>query len=187
MKATHRHTLIPGLLALAMVAILDGLAGSASAAEVQACLALAGSLSIGDDPASCAAGNRVDAVSVKLSLATAGKPQVGPLVLAKRLDETSPALFISAATTRVLPNVLGVIFESGTATSGGASPVPGRRLFSILLSDAVIASLEDSAEDGGLTRVSPLEVLSFSYGRIALRDDVTGAVGCFDVLQSKAC
>ena len=189
MKATDGSPSIVGRFVALGLAIATGLVASpAGATDVRACVAFSEALSIGDDPANCVPENRVEAVSVKLSLTGGGATaQPGPLVLVKRLDQTSPTIFLDAARGRALPNVLVVIFESGVSTDGSTAPLLGRRLFSILLEDVVISALEDSAQDGSAGRLSPLEVVSFTYVRLRLRDDITGATGCFDFQRRMAC
>ena len=73
----------------------------------------------------------------------------------------------------------------GWTADGTASGSRGRRLFSILLENARISLLEDSAQDGSVG--SPLESVFISYDKIRLRDDPSGTVSCFDFQLNRQC
>jgi len=182
------------IMAAASLFLVCVLAASlASAFEVQACVQFSGAvLQISDDPKNCAAGNKIDAVSVKVSFEggvptttgggggyKAGTP--GPLVLAKHIDQSSPPLFVASMTATLLNTVLVVIFDRGAGAPRGA------RLFSMLLTDARISSLEDGAQDSRLTAAGPLEMVTFDYARIRLRDDTSGTETCFDFTTGFPC
>jgi type VI protein secretion system component Hcp len=190
MKATSSVRLCWWGVALAVTIGAGALAASASGAEVQACIGRSDPLDIGSDPAACAAGSRVSAISVKFGFTAQTDPnakvQPGPLVLVKRLDETSPRLFLDATSIRPLKSVLVVVFEQAVSTDGSPGG-RGRRLFSFLLDDALITGLEDSAQEGVVASLSPLEVVAFAYARVTLRDDVSGELSCFDFKTLKAC
>ena len=68
MKTTSRTKWSLRFLIVLSVVIGGGAAFEASAAEVQACVSRGSPLGIGADPAECAAGDRVDAISVKFAL-----------------------------------------------------------------------------------------------------------------------
>jgi type VI protein secretion system component Hcp len=191
MKRTRARWPIGFLIVLAVVIGVGFFASWAEAAEVQACVSRGGPLAIGGDPAECPSGGRLDAISLKFGLSVQfpegggvgllnGVAQPNPLVLAKRLDQASTRIFLDTALQRRLPSVLVVIFEQ----TGGQR---GRRLFSILLEDAIVAAFEESAQEIRAAGLTPLEVVSFAYARITLRDDVSGETSCFDFQQSRSC
>src|SRR5258706_286336 len=96
---------------------------------------------ITDDPNQCPPERKLDIVSIKTSwtqtLAVgggggggAGKVQVGPFVVSKNLDRTSPGLFLDVVTGRHLRGVLIAVFESnsrGNLRRGFRFPLPDAR------------------------------------------------------------
>ncbi len=94
------------------------------------------------------------------------------------MPDPNPQPFLNLVRGVSLQSLVVVIFE------GGAGSARGRRLFSILLTEVTIASLEQSAQDSSLTSVIPTEVVGFRYVKIRLRDDLTGASSCFDFGQN---
>jgi len=105
------------------------------ALEVVGCLYDNTAPQIDDDPRTCPPERQLDLVSLKTSWTNtpstggggAGKAQAGPFVLAKRLDRTSPQLFLHVVTGRHLDGVLIVIFEQrhlrATRRPTGAAPL----------------------------------------------------------------
>src|SRR5262245_55342761 len=143
---------------------------------------------IGDDPNQCPADRKLDIVSMKGSWAQtgtiggggggAGKVQFNPLVISKNLDRASPRLFLDVVTGRHLRGVLVAIFESDARGHL-------RRVFSILLEDAIVSSLEFDAADSRARGASPVDLVEFSYARITVRDDVSRLSTTFDVAQNR--
>lgn len=179
------------VMAAALLLVVCVLAASYAAAfEVQACVPFSvpccGEVyQISDDPNNCAAGDKIDPISVKFSFTgavTTASPVIeavaGPLVLAKHLNQSSPPLFLAAMNGRTFSTVLIVIFDRGAGAPRGA------RLFSILLKRATVSSLEDSAQDSRLTTAGPLESATFAYELIELRDDTTGTTRCWSFFRN---
>ncbi|HTF14454.1 MAG TPA: type VI secretion system tube protein Hcp [Burkholderiales bacterium] len=138
---------------------------------------------ISDDPNQCPPDRKLDIVSVKTSwtqtLAVggggggAGKVQVGPFVISKNLDRTSPGLFLDVVTGRHLRGVLIAVFES--SSRGGF-----RRVFSFLLEDVLVSSLEFDAADSRTRGAMPVDLVGFGYAKLTVRDDVANVSAAFD-------
>ena len=138
---------------------------------------------ITDDPNQCPAERELDIVSLKTSwtqtLAVggggggAGKVQVGPFVVSKNLDRTSPGLFLDVVTGRHLRGVLIAVFETNSRGNF-------RRVFSFLLQDALVSSLEFDAADSRARGAMPVDLVGFGYARLTVRDDVSGVSTTFD-------
>ena len=138
---------------------------------------------ITDDPNQCPAERKLDIVSLKTSwtqtLAVggggggAGKVQVGPFVVSKNLDRTSPGLFLDVVTGRHLRGVLIGVFETNSRGNF-------RRVFSFLLQDALVSSLEFDAADSRARGAMPVDLVGFGYSRLTVRDDVSGVSTTFD-------
>ena len=143
---------------------------------------------INDDPNRCPAERKLDIVSIKTSWTQsstiggggggAGKVQVGPFVVSKNLDRTSPALFLDVVTGRHLRGVLVAVFD--TDNRGRL-----RRVFSVLLDEVLVSSLEFDAADSRARGAMPLDLVGFSYARITIRDDVSGVATTFDFAQNR--
>jgi type VI protein secretion system component Hcp len=99
--------------------------------------------------------------------------QVGPFVVSKNLDRTSPGLFLDVVTGRHLRGVLIAVFES--TPRGGF-----RRVFSFLLEEVLVSSLEFDAADSRVRGATPLDLVGFSYARLTVRDDVFNVTTAFD-------
>jgi len=145
---------------------------------------------ITDDPNQCPADRKLDIVSVKTSWTQAssigtgagggeGKVQTGPFVVSKNLDRASPSLFLDVVTGRHLRGVLVVVFESDSRGNL-------RRVFSFLLEEAIVSSLEFDAADSRARGATPVDLVGFSYARITVRDDVSRSTQTFDVVQNRA-
>jgi len=161
----------------------------AAEVSVVGCLFDSTAPQINDDPNRCPADRKLDIVSVKSSwtqTATvgggggggAGKVQVGPFVISKNLDRTSPGLFRDVVTGRHLRGVLVAVFESNSRGNL-------QRVFSFLLEDALVSSLEFDAADSRVRGASPVELVGFSYERLTVRDDVTRLSTTFDFAQNR--
>ena len=173
-----------GCLTLA-VAALGTTVVPASALEVLGCFTRGTgdiSLGINDDPANCPAANRLDAISAMVGLEnstpTATPAVPSPLVLTKNVDQTSPALFLVAARGQQLPAVLVVFFD-------GIEGRRGNRILSILLTNALVVQMSDSALDQ--KKGGPVEQVSFAYAKLLMRDDASGTTGCFDFINNVGC
>ncbi len=139
---------------------------------------------ITDDPNQCPAERKLDIVSIKTSWTQplvigggggggAGKVQVGPFVVSKNLDRTSPGLFLDVVTGRHLQGVLIAVFETNSRGNF-------RRVFSFLLREVLVSSLEFDAADSRARGAMPVDLVGFSYARLTVRDDVANVSAAFD-------
>src|SRR5262249_53411385 len=95
--------------------------------------------------------------------------------IVKNLDQTSPGLFRDVVTGRHLRGALIVVFD--TNTRGQL-----RRVFSFLLDEVLVSSLEFDAADSRTRGATPMDLVSLVYARITVRDDATNTVQNFDVV-----
>jgi type VI secretion system Hcp family effector len=150
-------------------------APAVQALDVVGCLYDNTNVQIDDDPNTCPPEQRLDLVSIKTSWTntptngggSGGRVEPEPFVLVKRLDRTSPQLFFHVATGRHLDGALIVLFDQLRGQRA-------QRLFSILLVDVVVTSLEASAADSPRANAETLEMVQLRYATITLRDDVSG-------------
>jgi type VI secretion system secreted protein Hcp len=144
---------------------------------------------INDDPNRCAPDRKLDIVSIKTSwtnpgsLGTgsgggAGKVQVGPFVISKNFDRTSPGLFRDIVTGRHLNGAVIVVFETDAR---GRS----RRLLSFLLDTVFVSSLEFDAADSRVRGATPGDLVGLAYEKLTIRDDVSNTVQSFDFATNK--
>jgi type VI secretion system Hcp family effector len=145
---------------------------------------------INDDPNRCPADRKLDIVSIKTSWTQsastgagtgggAGKVQVGPFVISKNFDRTSPGLFRDVVTGRHLRGAVIAVFE--TDVRGRA-----RRILSFMLEEVLISSLEFDAADSSVRGATPGDLVGFAYEKLTVRDDVSGTVQTFDFAASRA-
>jgi type VI secretion system Hcp family effector len=143
---------------------------------------------ITDDPNRCPADRKLDIVSMKgawTQTATTGagggagegKVQTKPFVIVKNLDRASPSLFMDVVTGRHLRGVLVAVFESDAR---------GRlqRVFSFLLEDALVSSLEFDAADSRARGATPVDLVEFVYARITVRDEASRLTTTFDFARN---
>ena len=143
---------------------------------------------ISDDPNRCPADRKLDVVSIKTSWtqsasvsatggAGAGKVQTQPFVIVKNLDRTSPKLFLDVTTGHRLRGVLIAVFD--TNNRGNL-----QRVFSFLLDDVLVSSLEFDAADSRVRGALPMDQVGFSYARLLIRDERSGLSTNFDFAQN---
>jgi len=176
MKTVVYRALVAASLALALPC--------AAQVSVVGCISDATSAQhITDDPNRCPAERRLDIVSIKSSWTQSagvgvgggggeGKVTVGPFVISKNLDRTSPGLFLDVVTGRHL-NVLIGVFDTGPRGNL-------RRVFSFLLEEAVVSSLEFDAADSRARGAMPLDLVGFAYAKLVVRDDLFNVTEAFD-------
>jgi type VI secretion system Hcp family effector len=143
---------------------------------------------IGDDPNQCPSDRRLDILSVKSSFTQtassagsgggAGKVSFQDLHITKHLDKASVALFKDVATGKHLPGVLVVVFE---ANGRGAF----QRVFSILIEDVLVSSLEYDAADSSARSALPVDQVAFNFAKITIQDNTTNTTTSFDVTQNR--
>jgi type VI protein secretion system component Hcp len=181
-----RRSIAPLLVMVSVVAalILLGSARGSAALEVVACMSIGTpAIAISSDPRSCPADRLIDAVAGASGWtvpAAGGATQAVEFQLTKRLDRTSPTLFLDAVSQRRLSAVLVVFFDG---RPGGS----GQRLYSLLLTDVLITSLANSAADDGAASAFPLEAVTFRYRSITVRDDASGVQQCWDFQLQRLC
>ena len=130
-----------------------------SALDVVACLALAGeTLSITSDPRLCPSDRVLDAVAGSSRWVPGPGADSATFELTKRLDHTSPRLFLLTMTQKAFPVVLIAFFDSA---AGG----DGQRLYSIRLANVTISALANSADDTATRGALPLEKVTFQFTR----------------------
>jgi type VI secretion system secreted protein Hcp len=107
--------------------------------------------------------------------ASAGKSQFTPLTLYKNVDQTTPQLFISCATGKLIKHALLTV-------SGDT----GQIFFQIALENVFIASINDDStnSDGGI----PFETFTLSYSKIGWEylptEGGQPVAGGFDVIRN---
>ena len=176
MKTVVCRTLVAASLALALPC--------AAQVSVVGCISDASNRQhITDDPNRCPPERKLDIVSIKTSWtqtasatagggAGAGKVLPGPFVISKNLDRSSPGLFLDVVTGRRL-DVLVVVFDTGPRGNL-------RRVFSFLLEEALVSSLEFDAADSRARGAMPLDLVGFSYVKLTVRDDLFNVTEAFD-------
>jgi type VI secretion system secreted protein Hcp len=175
-------------LTLPVLALLAFLS-PASAQETQYFLKLDG---VPGDSADEHHANEIDIISASFSvlqpqmqrfvgsLATAARTEIQPVTLTKFIDKSSPMLFLKCATAKNIPTAVITARKAGEG---------GRDFYTITLSDVWIASLAQSAGEGGV-----LESVSLSFSKIAISftpQNPNGSLGTpitatFDIKANKA-
>jgi type VI secretion system Hcp family effector len=178
-----KHRILYGIALLALAL------PCAAQVSVVGCIFDSTTPQITDDPNRCAVDNRLDVVSIKgvwtqsttIGSATggagAGKVQQQPFVIVKHLDRASPRLFLDVTTGRVVRSVLVGVFD----TDSRGRPV---RVFSFLLEDVFVSSLEFDAADSRSRGAMPMDQVSFVYARLTVREDSTGVSQGFDFTRN---
>ena len=93
----------------------------------------------------------------------AGRAQFQPLTVTKRVDATSPQLFVDTASGRHLPRVALTVRLAGGASS---------EYVRYTLEDVLISSITVDTSTG-----APTESLSFNYGKIEIEYGAPGQAG----------
>jgi type VI secretion system Hcp family effector len=181
MKSSAHRTLAAALFAIAFPA--------AAQVSVVGCIYDSTTAQITDDPNRCPADRKLDIVSIKTSWtspvtigsatggAGAGKVQSQPFIITKNLDRTSPGLFVDVTTGRHLRNVLIGVFD--TNNRGNL-----RRVFTFLLDTVFVSSLEFDAADSRQRGALPLDVVSFAYAKLTIKDETSGLSTAFDFTRN---
>jgi len=145
---------------------------------------------ITDDPNQCPADRKLDIVSIKTSWAQlvasggggggggTGKVQAGPFLISKNLDRTSPALFRDVVTGKHLRGALIAVFDSSARGNS-------QRVFSFLLQDVQVTSLEFDAADSRARGAMPLDLVGLSYDKLTVRDEVANVSATFDFVLDR--
>lgn len=103
---------------------------------------------------------------------TCTNPNVSSLNLNKAVDDASPKLFLAVVT--------GVTYATATINFWQA-PTSGTsytKTYTILLTQASLQSEQSGGGEGG----TPSESLSLAFTSIAFQDNVSGAIGCYNVI-----
>ena len=111
--------------------------------------------------------------------AGAGKAKFGDMMIHKRFDGSSPALFLGLVTGKLFPNAEITFFQQ----SGGGKLT---KSFTIALTTIVVTKFAtDDASDQ--IHLTAQEQINLFYAKIQLKDEVTGNTACFDVLRNVKC
>ncbi len=103
---------------------------------------------------------------------TCTNPNVSSLNLNKAVDDASPKLFLAVVT--------GVTYATATINFWQA-PTSGTsytKTYTIFLTQASLQSDQSAGGEGG----TPSESLSLAFTSIAFQDNVSGAIGCYNVI-----
>ena len=97
---------------------------------------------------------------------------VQDISITKQVDSASPALFLALLT--------GPTFYPTAIFSFWQTPATGTnytKTFTIYLTQASLSSIQNSASEGG----GPAENLSLRFQTIAVQDNLSGTVSCYNV------
>ena len=105
-----------------------------------------------------------------------GKIVLSDLVIHKRVDASSPPLFLALVTGKHFPTAV-ITFLQQNETGILA------KFFTITLTNVIVSKFEtDATENQVLT-----EILNLNYTRIRLKDEVTGQQACWDAPSNASC
>jgi type VI protein secretion system component Hcp len=108
----------------------------------------------------------------------AGKPEVSPITVVKRLDSSSPSLFFELVSGHVSNTAEILIFRAGTPPNPTGDPHTFAE-FGYKLTNALVTSLDTSTSDTGITEKVGLsfEKICFTYYPVS----GTPNEACFDM------
>ena len=106
-----------------------------------------------------------------------GKPVFSDMIIHKRFDTASPALFLALVTGKHFPNAVLTFIQNST----GSLLV----VFEITLSDIVVSKFETDATEKSV--LAGQEQIDLNFTKIQLKDDVTGQQACFNLLTNDTC
>jgi type VI secretion system secreted protein Hcp len=107
-----------------------------------------------------------------------GTPVFSDIVIQKRFDGSSPALFLALAMGRPLAN--GVITFLQNTTGGGFT-----KFFTITLSNVLLTKIATDASEKEV--LAGKQQINLNYSRIELKDEVTGQRACWDLRTASSC
>jgi type VI secretion system Hcp family effector len=103
--------------------------------------------------------------------AGAGKATFGDLMIHKRFDVSSPALFLAVVMGHRFPTAILTFLQ-------GSNNNKLTKVFTMTLSDVLVTKFGTDATEPHV--LAGPEQVNLSYGKIILRDEVTGASAGFD-------
>ena len=106
-----------------------------------------------------------------------GRAQSVPLVIHKRIDRASPALFLAL--------VEGKRFQNAVITFLQTTGETLTKYFTITLTNVIISNFMTDATETDV-RAGP-EQVNLAYTRMQLKDEMTGTTACFDFSASSSC
>ena len=109
--------------------------------------------------------------------ANSGPPVFSDLIIHKRLDRSSPALFLAL--------VQHQLFSSGVITFLHETGDGFIKFFTIKLQDVFVTKF--ATDDSENQVLAGNEQINLAYRTIQLKDTVTGESACWDVLASRRC
>ena len=98
------------------------------------------------------------------------------MVINKRLDASSPPLFLAMVTGKHFPNAVITFLqenEKGNLT----------KFFTFTLSNVVVSKLETNASENQVLT----EKINLNYSRIQLKDEASGQQACWDIPSNTSC
>jgi len=115
--------------------------------------------------------------SAGVSRARRGPPVFSDLMIHKRLDSSSPALFLAL--------VKGSLIQSGVISFLHAKEGGFTKFFTITLANVLLTKF--ATDDSENEVLAGHEQINLNYDKIQLKDEVTGQSACWDILAARSC
>ena len=115
--------------------------------------------------------------SAGVSRARRGPPVFSDLMIHKRLDSSSPALFLAL--------VKGSLLQSGVISFLHAKEGGSTKFFTITLANVLLTKF--ATDDSEKEVLAGHEQINLNYDKIQLKDEVTGQSACWDILAARSC
>ena len=106
-----------------------------------------------------------------------GKAVFSDMIIHKRFDTASPALFLALVTGKHFPNAVLTFIQNSTGSL--------LAVFEITLTDIVVSKIEINATEKNV--LEGQEQINLNFTKIQLKDDVTGQQACFNLLTNDTC
>jgi type VI secretion system secreted protein Hcp len=104
-------------------------------------------------------------------------PVFGDLMIGKRLDSSSPALFLAL--------VKGSLLGSGVITFLRTDQAKFIKFFTITLTNVLLTKFQTDHSENEVS--AGHEQINLNYERIELKDEVTGQSACWNITAATAC
>ena len=111
------------------------------------------------------------------SIGGTGKAQFGDMMIHKRFDGSSPALFLALVSGSHLSNAVITFLHNDAGILATT--------FTITLTEVLVSRLAPNATERNV--LAAQEQINLNYARIQLKDEVTGNQACFDVRTNTKC
>jgi len=109
---------------------------------------------------------------------SSGAPTFGDLMIHKRFDTASPALFLALVRDMHFPSAVITFLQ---ATTGGKL----QKIFTMTLSDVLVTKFATDATEPHV--LAGPEQINLFYEKIILKDEVTGTTACWDRITNRTC